>query len=83
VYSNAVDPGWVRTRLGGPYAIDDLPIGADTQVWLATGAGEALVTGRYFKRRRVQRPNSAAGDVRYQDGLLRACADLSGVELPV
>jgi NAD(P)-dependent dehydrogenase (short-subunit alcohol dehydrogenase family) len=83
VYSNAVDPGWVRTRLGGPYAIDDLPIGADTQVWLATGAGGALVTGRYFKRRRVQRPNPAAGDIRYQDGLLRACADLSGVELPV
>src|SRR5882724_6746159 len=80
VYSNAVDPGWVRTRLGGPYAIDDLPIGADTQVWLATGAGGALVTGRYFKRRRVQRPNPAAGDIRYQDGLLRACADLSEVE---
>jgi hypothetical protein len=52
-------------------------------VWLATGTGGALVTGRYFKQRRVQRPNPAAGDVRYQDGLLRACADLSGVELPV
>ena len=82
VYSNAVDPGWVRTRLGGPYAIDDLPIAADTQVWLATGAGEAMATGRYFKRRRIQHANPAARDIRYQDGLLRACADLSGVELP-
>jgi NAD(P)-dependent dehydrogenase (short-subunit alcohol dehydrogenase family) len=82
VYSNAVDPGWVRTRLGGPHATDDLPIAADTQVWLATGTGEALVTGRYLKRRTVQHPNPAVGDIRYQDGLLRACADLSGVELP-
>lgn len=83
VYSNAVDPGWIRTRLGGPHATGDLPSGADTQVWLATGGGDALVTGRYFKQRRVLRANPVAGDVRYQDGLLRACADLSGVELPV
>ena len=83
VYSNAVDPGWIRTRLGGPNATGDLPTGADTQVWLATGTRDALITGRYFKQRRVLRPNPAAGDVRYQDGLLRACADLSGVELPV
>lgn len=82
VYSNAVDPGWIRTKLGGPNATDDLPEGAETQVWLATGAGDALVTGRYFKRRQVLRPNPAANDRAYQDGLLRACAELSGVELP-
>jgi hypothetical protein len=51
-------------------------------VWLATGVGEALVSGRYLKRRTVHSPNPAAGDVGYQDGLLRACADLCGVELP-
>jgi NAD(P)-dependent dehydrogenase (short-subunit alcohol dehydrogenase family) len=36
VPSNAVDPGWVPTRMGGPYASDDLNLGAQTQVWLAT-----------------------------------------------
>jgi NAD(P)-dependent dehydrogenase (short-subunit alcohol dehydrogenase family) len=84
VYSNAVDPGWIRTKLGGPGATDDLPEGAETQVWLATATtdGSALVTGRYFKRRQDLRANPAAGDVRYQDGLLAACAALSGVELP-
>ncbi|MER7281556.1 SDR family NAD(P)-dependent oxidoreductase [Dactylosporangium sp. NPDC000244] len=82
VYSNAVDPGWIRTKLGGPNATDDLPEGAETQVWLATGDGDALVTGRYFKRRQDLKPNAAARDERYQDGLLAACARLSGVELP-
>ncbi|MFG2045308.1 SDR family NAD(P)-dependent oxidoreductase [Dactylosporangium sp. NPDC048998] len=82
VLSNAVDPGWIRTKLGGPNATDDLPIGAATQVWLATGDGDALVTGRYFKWRQALRPNPAANDRAYQDGLLRACAELSGVALP-
>ncbi|MGI5241766.1 SDR family NAD(P)-dependent oxidoreductase [Dactylosporangium sp. CA-139066] len=83
VYSNAVDPGWIRTKLGGPNATDELPIGAATQVWLADGDGDALVTGRYFKWRQELRPNPAVHDRSYQDGLLRACAELSGVALPL
>lgn len=83
VLSNAVDPGWIRTKLGGPNATDELPRGAETPVWLATGDGDALVTGRYFRWRRPLRANPAVNDRRYQDGLLRACADLSGVELPL
>ena len=82
VLSNAVDPGWIRTKLGGPNATDDLPEGAETQVWLATGDGDALVTGRYFKRRQELRPNPSAHDVDYQEGLLAACAKLTGVTLP-
>jgi NAD(P)-dependent dehydrogenase (short-subunit alcohol dehydrogenase family) len=84
VLTNAVDPGWIRTKLGGPSATDDLPEGAETQVWLATSdEPAATVTGRYFKRRQDLRANPAASDRRVQDGLLRACADLSGVELPL
>ena len=37
VPSNAVDPGWVPTRMGGPGAPGDLDLGVQTQVWLATG----------------------------------------------
>jgi NAD(P)-dependent dehydrogenase (short-subunit alcohol dehydrogenase family) len=81
VYSNAVDPGWIRTKLGGPNATDNLPEGAETQVWLATGGDEALVTGAYFKRGTILTPNPAAHDTRFQDGLLRACAELSAVTL--
>src|SRR2546430_1255375 len=36
VCSNAVDPGWVPTNMGGPGAPDDLRLGHLTQEWLAT-----------------------------------------------
>ena len=81
--SNAVDPGWIKTKLGGPGATDELPVGADTQVWLATsGEPEALVTGRYFKWRQDLRANPEAYDTDLQEALLAACAKLTGTELP-
>jgi NAD(P)-dependent dehydrogenase (short-subunit alcohol dehydrogenase family) len=81
--SNAVDPGWIRTRMGGPGATDELPAGAETQIWLATSdAPAATVTGRYFKRRRELRANPAAYREDLQEELLAACAELSGVKLP-
>ena len=81
--SNAVDPGWIKTKLGGPRATGELPAGADTQVWLATsGEPEALVTGRYFKRRQDLRANPDAYDTELQEALLAACAKLTGTELP-
>ena len=83
VRSNAVDPGWIRTRMGGPGATDDLPEGAETQIWLATSDDPAAtVTGHYFKRRRSLRANEQAYDTALQDRLLATCAELSGVELP-
>lgn len=80
---NAVDPGWIRTRLGGPKATDALPLGAETQVWLATSDdAAAAVSGRYLKRRQELRANPAAYDEALQDGLLDSCAALSGVSIP-
>jgi NAD(P)-dependent dehydrogenase (short-subunit alcohol dehydrogenase family) len=80
--SNAVDPGWIKTRMGGPGATDELPEGADTQVWLATSSDPAAtVTGRYFKRRQELRANAAAYDIEVQEGLLEAAARLTGVQL--
>ena len=83
VRSNAVDPGWIRTRMGGPGAPDPLPLGAETPVWLATG-GEpaATVTGQYLKRRRPLHANPQAYDEALQEGLLAACAGLTGVVFP-
>ena len=81
--SNAVDPGWIRTRMGGPGATDELSTGAETPVWLATSdEPAATVTGRYFKRRREQRANPAAYQEDLQEQLLARCAELSGVTLP-
>ena len=48
---NAVCPGWVKTRMGGPGATKSLEDGADTPVWLATEAPDSL-TGRFFRDRR-------------------------------
>lgn len=81
--SNAVDPGWIKTRMGGPRATDELPIGADTQVWLATSdEPDTRVTGRYFKWRHDLRANRRAYNTGRQDGLLAGCAALTGVQLP-
>ncbi len=83
VLTTAVDPGWIRTKLGGPNATDDLPEGAATQVWLATSDDPAAtVTGRYFKRQAELTANPAASDLAVQDGLLTALAELTGVVLP-
>ena len=80
---NAVDPGWVRTRMGGGGAPDSLADGAETQVWLATSdEPAALESGRYLKHRRSLRPNVAATDVDVQEGLLAALERLTGVALP-
>jgi NAD(P)-dependent dehydrogenase (short-subunit alcohol dehydrogenase family) len=82
-YSNAVDPGWIKTRMGGPHATDELPEGAETQVWLATADDPAArVTGRYLKRRRDLRANPAAYDTGLQERLIAACAAITGVALP-
>jgi NAD(P)-dependent dehydrogenase (short-subunit alcohol dehydrogenase family) len=81
--SNAVDPGWIKTRMGGRGAPDPLPLGAETQVWLATSDDpDARLTGRFFHRRRQLAPKREAYDEGLQDNLLQACQLLSGTALP-
>jgi NAD(P)-dependent dehydrogenase (short-subunit alcohol dehydrogenase family) len=81
VISNAVDPGWIKTKLGGPNATNELDEGAETPVWLASSdEPEAQASGRLLKWRQVLVPNPAATDVAMQEGLLEACERLSGVK---
>jgi NAD(P)-dependent dehydrogenase (short-subunit alcohol dehydrogenase family) len=82
VYSNAVDPGWVPTRMGGPGAPDDLRLGHLTQEWLATSdQPEARSSGGYWYHQRLRPPHSAVRDTHFQDDLLDALADFTGVRL--
>jgi NAD(P)-dependent dehydrogenase (short-subunit alcohol dehydrogenase family) len=75
VYSNAVDPGWVPTRMGGPGAPDDLRLGHLTQEWLATSdEPEAPSGGGYWFHKRRRSPHPAALDVAFQGELLTALA---------
>jgi NAD(P)-dependent dehydrogenase (short-subunit alcohol dehydrogenase family) len=83
VLSNAVEPGWVATRMGGAGAPDDLAQGPVTQAWLAVSDDpEATVTGGYFHHRKETTPLAAAKRAGLQDALLDYCAQLTGTALP-
>jgi NAD(P)-dependent dehydrogenase (short-subunit alcohol dehydrogenase family) len=82
VLSNAVDPGWVPTKMGGPGASDDLAMGYLTQTWLAVSNDpEARATGRYWYHRKQEKPAAAASDPGFQDQLTAKLAELTGVSL--
>jgi NAD(P)-dependent dehydrogenase (short-subunit alcohol dehydrogenase family) len=83
VLSNALEPGWVRTKMGGTSAPDDLSLAPVTQVWLAVSDDAAAkVTGQYFYHQKPRRVHPATHDVKLQDELLGYCAKLTGVPLP-
>lgn len=83
VFSNALEPGWVPTKMGGPGAPDDLDAGRRTQVWLATSDDPAArVTGRYFYHMRPREPHPVTQDAEVQERLMEACKRLSGVDVP-
>lgn len=83
VYSNALEPGWVPTKMGGPAAPDDMDQAHRTQAWLAAGDNpKADVTGQYFYHLKRLPANRQADDLALQDRLLTICADISGISLP-
>jgi NAD(P)-dependent dehydrogenase (short-subunit alcohol dehydrogenase family) len=82
VFCNALEPGWVPTKMGGSAAPDDLEAGYQTQAWLAVcDDAEAKVTGEYFFHQTLRDANLATRDVERQEKLLEACRKFSGVEL--
>lgn len=82
VFSNAVDPGWVPTKMGGANAPDDLRLGHLTQEWLATSTeAQALTSGGYWHHQRHQEPHPAVHDTQFQDQLLGELARATGTRL--
>ena len=83
VYSNAVHPGWVPTKMGGLGAPDDLEKGYRTQTWLAASDdADAKVTGGYFHHQQKIPYLRLASDIGIQQQFLNLCEQISGVSLP-
>ena len=84
VLSNAMEPGWVATKMGGVGAPESVEEGARTQVWLASSKEkEALVSGKYFYHQQLRNFHPAAADPAVQEKYLSECARLSGIVFPV
>jgi NAD(P)-dependent dehydrogenase (short-subunit alcohol dehydrogenase family) len=82
VLSNAVEPGWVATRMGGPGAPDDIDQAHLTQAWLAASDDPAArTTGGYFYHLKPRHPKPQASDIAFQDRLLTLCEEISGVDM--
>ena len=82
VLSNAVNPGWVATKMGGPGAPDDFDEGYLTQTWLGVSDDPAAtVSGRYWHHRRQSAPAREVSDPCFQDLVCSRLAELTGVSL--
>jgi NAD(P)-dependent dehydrogenase (short-subunit alcohol dehydrogenase family) len=82
VFTGAVDPGWVPTKMGGPGAPDDLRLGHLTQVWLATSDDpKARTSGGYWHHQRRAEPAPSVHDQWFQDQLLEELARFTATRL--
>ena len=81
VLANAVDPGWVPTKMGGAGAPDDFDLGHQTQERLATDP-QLHITGGYWYHGAQQQPARSVNDPEFHEQLLFALADATGVALP-
>jgi NAD(P)-dependent dehydrogenase (short-subunit alcohol dehydrogenase family) len=83
VYANAVNPGWVPTRMGGAGAPDDLQKGAETQVWLAVSNDpEAKVSGKYLFHKKEKQYLQVADNLALQGEFLTLCEQITGIRFP-
>jgi NAD(P)-dependent dehydrogenase (short-subunit alcohol dehydrogenase family) len=83
VYSNAVDPGWVPTKMGGKSAPDDLQKGYETQVWLSVSEDtKAKVTGKYFHHQSERPCSPEAINPALQEEFISLCEGITGIKFP-
>lgn len=83
VASNALEPGWVATKMGGAGAPDSLADAPITQVWLASSIDAmALKSGGYYYHKKPQAVHHDARNTEIQEMFIDKCAEISGIELP-
>ncbi|WP_295730524.1 SDR family NAD(P)-dependent oxidoreductase [uncultured Limosilactobacillus sp.] len=82
VIVNAVDPGWVPTRMGGPAANDDLHGGYSSQVWLATSNDRlAQTSGNCYYHLKLEDYDKRADQEHLQAQLVAKLSQLTGIAL--
>lgn len=80
---NSLDPGWVKTKMGGSGASDDIEAAVETYVLLGEGKGKAEgVTGKHWYHDGFRGCRKEAGDEAVQEKLLGKLAEISGVKVP-
>ena len=83
VYANALEPGWVATKMGGAGAPDSLEEAPLTQVWLAiSNEPQALHSGGYFYHMKPYPVHPDARNEETQQLFLEKCRSFSGVPFP-
>ncbi|KAH7075327.1 hypothetical protein BKA63DRAFT_295438 [Paraphoma chrysanthemicola] len=83
VKSNALDPGWMPTKMGGKNATGEFEDSIASYVMLAEGEeGLAKKSGCYFKPgKKEDTPKGETEDEGKQDRLLEVCEEFSGVKI--
>ncbi len=84
VKSNALDPGWVPTKMGGSYASGSIEAAVESYVMLAEGEEpSAKKSGKYFKPgKKEETPQGVTEETEKQDMLLKVCAEFTKVPVP-
>ncbi|KAI1153896.1 short chain dehydrogenase [Nemania diffusa] len=83
VVANAVDPGWVPTKMGGARAPGDILESDRLYVMLAEGSGEAEGSNAgYWEPGGLGRSREETYDVEAQDALLKRLEEITGVAVP-
>lgn len=81
IYSNALEPGWVATKLGGKNATDSIADAPLTQIWLATSdEAQVLQSGNYYYHKKNKSVHQDARNTDIQNNFIEQCAKISGVK---
>jgi NAD(P)-dependent dehydrogenase (short-subunit alcohol dehydrogenase family) len=81
IYTNTVDPGWVKTKMANYNAPDSLEDGSQTQIWLASD-DTLTFNGKYFYHLKESDYSSKAKDIEMQNKLLKIYEKITGIPLP-
>ncbi|KAJ5947202.1 hypothetical protein N7466_000217 [Penicillium verhagenii] len=78
----SLHPGYVATKLGGEGGTEKLEDGVETYIMLAEGDYDQSLSGLYFEpKRKVGTPLTETANEDLQEVVLKACEDLTGLQL--